>query len=177
MASDPLLVRAHTLDAQALAAIHDQYYPVVFRYVRYRLDDLDIVEDIASEVFLRWLDAMHKHKEIREVRAWLLGTASHLIQDHLRQKYRHPVAPLENESGFASQERPEADAESRLQHRQVREALHRLTEEQQHTLALRFSQDFSLEETAHILGKSVNAVKVLQFRAIASLRRILEENQ
>ena len=30
-----------------------------------------------------------------------------------------------------------------------------------------------MEETAKIVGKSVNAVKVLQFRALDALRRIL----
>jgi RNA polymerase sigma-70 factor (ECF subfamily) len=50
-----------------------------------------------------------------------------------------------------------------------------LTSEQQHVLALRFADEHSLEETAAIMEKSVNAVKALQFRAIASLRRIFEE--
>jgi RNA polymerase sigma-70 factor (ECF subfamily) len=58
---------------------------------------------------------------------------------------------------------------------QVVQALQELTPEQQHVLALRFSDERSLEETASILGKSVTAVKGLQFRAIATLKRILED--
>ena len=54
-------------------------------------------------------------------------------------------------------------------------AMSRLTPDQQHVLALRFSQDLSLEETASMVGKSVNAVKVLQFRALAAMRRLLDE--
>jgi RNA polymerase sigma-70 factor (ECF subfamily) len=46
-----------------------------------------------------------------------------------------------------------------------------LTPEQQHVLALRFSQELSLEETAAVMGKNVNAVKVLQFRAVQALRQ------
>ena len=58
---------------------------------------------------------------------------------------------------------------------QVRQALQDLTTEQQHVLALRFSGEYSLDDTANLMGKSVTAVKGLQFRAIASLRRLVEE--
>jgi len=58
---------------------------------------------------------------------------------------------------------------------EIRWAMARLTQDQQHVLALRFSQDFSLEETASAVGKSINAVKVLQFRALAAMRRFLDE--
>ena len=53
----------------------------------------------------------------------------------------------------------------------VREAIRQLTPEQQHVLALRFSQELSLEETAAVMGKTITAVKVLQFRAVQALRQ------
>jgi RNA polymerase sigma factor (sigma-70 family) len=48
-----------------------------------------------------------------------------------------------------------------------------LSEIQQHVIFLRFFEDFSLRETALIIGKSVNNVKVIQNRAIAKLRKSL----
>jgi RNA polymerase sigma-70 factor (ECF subfamily) len=48
-----------------------------------------------------------------------------------------------------------------------------LTEEQQHVIMLRFVEGFSLQETAAITGKKVNAISVLQNRAIAKLRQVL----
>lgn len=57
----------------------------------------------------------------------------------------------------------------------VRNAMKELTPEQQHVLALRFAEERSLDEAARILGKSVTAVKALQFRAVAALRRALEQ--
>jgi RNA polymerase sigma-70 factor (ECF subfamily) len=50
-----------------------------------------------------------------------------------------------------------------------------LTPEQQHVLALRFGQGYSLEETATFMNKNVNAVKALQFRALAALQREIGE--
>jgi RNA polymerase sigma-70 factor (ECF subfamily) len=50
-----------------------------------------------------------------------------------------------------------------------------LTSEQQHVLALRFGQGYSVEETAAHLQKNINAVKALQFRALAALQRQIGE--
>ena len=50
-----------------------------------------------------------------------------------------------------------------------------MTPEQQNVLALRFGQGYSLEETASLLEKKVNAVKALQFRALAALQRQIGE--
>ena len=51
--------------------------------------------------------------------------------------------------------------------------LQMLTREQQHVLALRFSEERSVEETARLMDKTVGAVKTLQYRAIAGLRQRL----
>ena len=52
---------------------------------------------------------------------------------------------------------------------------HGLTTEQQHVIMLRFVEGFSLQETADITGKKVNAISVLQNRAIAKLRQVLQK--
>jgi RNA polymerase sigma-70 factor (ECF subfamily) len=67
------------------------------------------------------------------------------------------------------------EVDSREQNRMVQSAYARLTAEQQHVIALRFGQGYSLEETANYLKKNVNAVKALQFRALAALQRQIGE--
>jgi len=57
----------------------------------------------------------------------------------------------------------------------VREAYAELTPDQQDVLALRFGSGYSLEETARMMDKKVNAVKALQFRALAALQRNIGE--
>jgi RNA polymerase sigma-70 factor (ECF subfamily) len=46
-----------------------------------------------------------------------------------------------------------------------------LTEEQKHVIILRFQEELSLQETANILGKDINAIKSLQTRAILKLQK------
>jgi len=163
------------LDSQAIGAIYDQYFSEVYRYLRYRIDDDTVAEDIASDVFVRLLEAVQKKQGPQSsLRGWLIATASHAVNDYLRRKYRRPVEALSDSlPDHSSSVHSEVDA--REQNRMVRSAYAQLTSEQQHVLALRFGQGYSLEETAFHLKKNINAVKALQFRALASLQRQIGE--
>jgi RNA polymerase sigma factor (sigma-70 family) len=163
------------LDSQAIGAIYDQYFSEVYRYVRYRINDDTIAEDIASDVFVRLLEATQKKQGPQSsLKGWLIATASHAVNDHLRRQYRRPTEMLSDSlpDGSAS---VHAEVDSREQNRIVQSAYAQLTSEQQHVLALRFGQGYSIEETASYLKKNTNAVKALQFRALASLQRLIGE--
>lgn len=177
---DELIALARRLDPQALAQIHDQFYPQVYRYVRYRLNDIQACEDITSEVFLRLLAALHKRGgPTSNLRGWLFGTASNLVNDHFRQHYKRKgeFSTEKADDILIDHSSLEISWETKWQRQEVRAAFSQLTSEQQHVLALRFADEYSLEETATIVGKSVTAVKALQFRALASLRRFLENKK
>jgi RNA polymerase sigma-70 factor (ECF subfamily) len=49
-----------------------------------------------------------------------------------------------------------------------------LTKDQRHVIILRFLEGFNLRETAAIIGKDVTNVKVIQNRALAALRKVLD---
>jgi RNA polymerase sigma-70 factor, ECF subfamily len=163
------------LDSQIIGTVYDKYFPEVYRYVRFRLSDEQMAEDIASDVFVRLLEAAQNKRGPRtNLKAWLLATASHAVIDHLRQAYRRPSEALpEDLLDFDSA--PHDIFDERERKRNVQQAYADLTAEQQHVLALRFSQGYSLQETAAVLKKNVNAVKALQFRALAALQRNVEE--
>lgn len=163
------------LDSQVIAAIYDKYFPEVYRYVRYRYSDEHVAEDIASDVFVRLLEAAQNGRGPQSnLKAWLLATASHIVTDHMRKQYRRPTEALsEDLLDLASM--PHDEFDRREQSRSFQQAYAQLTPEQQHVLALRFGEGCSLEETATVLNKKVNAVKALQFRALAALQRNIGE--
>lgn len=163
------------LDSQSIGAVYDQYFPEVFRYVRYRINDDAIAEDIASDVFVRLLEASQKRRgPDTNIKGWLIATASNVVNDHLRRQYRRPTEALSDAMPDGSSS-VHAEIDSREQNREVRFAYTQLTSEQQDVLALRFGQGYSLEETATFMKKKVNAVKALQFRALATLQRLIGE--
>lgn len=167
--------RLRTLDAQAVGGVFDQYFSDVYRYVVYRVGDASLAEDLASDVFLRLLEAVQKGRApASNLKGWLIGTAFHLVTDHLRTKYRHPetVIPASLQD---LQPGPASEVDQRERNRILQAAYAKLTAEQQHVIALRFGQGYSLEETADLMDKNVNAVKALQFRALAALQREIGE--
>jgi RNA polymerase sigma-70 factor, ECF subfamily len=168
-----LLAGARRLDSRALAAIHERYYPDLYRYLLYRTNDEHAAEDLTSEVFMRFLDALHAGKALENLPAWLFGVAGHLAADHFRRLSRRPLVALAEELP-AGEAGPEDVAENVLRSAAVRRALSELTEEQQKVLALRFGEGRSIEQAAAVMQKSITAVKQLQFRAVAALRRRLE---
>jgi RNA polymerase sigma-70 factor (ECF subfamily) len=159
------------LDSQVITAVYDRCFPDVYRYVFYRLGNENLAEDIASDVFVRLLEAVKKKRGPKtNIKGWLLSTASNVIADHLRHAYRRPTGALsESMPDLATPLIDEIDR--RQQTDSVRQAYVQLTPDQQNVLALRFGDGYSLEETAHVMQKNVNAVKALQFRALAALQR------
>ena len=163
------------LDNRSIGNIYDRFFPEIYRYVLYRINDDSVAEDIASDVFVRLLEASQKNQGPRtNLKGWLIATASNAVNDHLRRQYRRPTEDL-------SDALPDEDSnlhievDVREQNRAIRTAYTQLTSDQQDVIALRFGQGYSLEETAQHMKKKVNAVKALQFRALAALQRLIGE--
>lgn len=163
------------LNAHVIGAVYDQYFSEVYRYALYRVGETTLAEDISSEVFIRLLEAVQAgHGPDSNLRGWLIGTANHIVTDQMRKKYRRSEEEI-SESLPDLNPGPVSEVDQREQNRSIQNAYLKLTPEQQHVLALRFGQGYSLEETATQLNKNVNAVKALQFRALAALQREIGE--
>ena len=164
------------LDSQIIGAVYDRYFPDVYRFVYYRLNDEQVAEDISSDVFVRLLEAVQKRRGPQSnLKGWLLATASHAVADYLRHAYRRPTEALSETMPDATAPSLTDEVDRREMVASVRLAYDRLTLEQQNVLALRFGDGYSLDETATVMQKNVNAVKALQFRALATLQRLIGE--
>lgn len=169
------LAGLQSLDPQAISVLYDRYFPEVYRFVCYRLNDAAQAEDLASEVFVRLLGAVKSGRGPQtNLKGWLLATAAHLVTDQIRQTYRRPESELPETLPDAAPG-PAQDYEKLERERRLQKALATLTSEQQYVINLRFNQGYSLEETAVLMKKNANAVKQLQFRALAALNRALGE--
>lgn len=160
------------MDHKGMIAIYDRLSPRLFRYAVRLLGDADLAEECVAETFSRFLHALKSGGGPREhVQAYLYRIAHNWITDH----YRRPVAeePLENHLHLPSSETPAALATKNLERERVRQALLQLTDEQQQVILLRFYEDWPHEETAAVIGKTPEASRALQHRALAVLRKIL----
>lgn len=166
-----LLERVQRHDQQALAEVHDRYFDQLYHYLNYRLQDPDVAADLAGEVFLALIQALKRGSPPKtSLTGWLYAVARNLAADHIKKKVT--TVPLIDD--LVSDEPSLTDQAYLAQLAPtLRQALHQLTDEQQHVITLRFGQGLSLAETAVILDKSVGAVKALQHRALASLARFM----
>ena len=165
------------LDPAVISMVHNRFYPEVYRYARFRIQTPQLAEDLASGVFLRLIEALHAGKGPRKsLRGWLMGTLSNMVNDHYRKLYKYPEESI-SEVLPGDDLNPAAGLEQTEEMRVVQAAVSTLTEEQQHVIALRFGSGYSLKDTSRAIGKKVNAVKQLQYRALTSLRKSLLESK
>lgn len=172
---DQLLHRAQQGNSDALHEIYTHYFPPIFRFIRLRVDSVQEAEDLASEVFLKLLNAFRNSNPPRKsLRGWLFRVARNVLVDHSGRGQRFTETTLEDWIPAGDSVNPEVQFIRELSAEQARQAIQQLMFEQQEVIILRFGHALSLQETADITGKSVSAVKALQFRALNNLRRILE---
>lgn len=168
-----LLRKARARDSEALGLIHDRYYQSIYRYLSFRVSDPQTAEDLAAEVFIRFLSALHERGNPPNTLAgWLFGAAQNVLREHYRKQKQANWTELD-ESLPGAERSPEQQLEAKLSGEELRQALAELTPEQQHVLALRFGQDMPIKEVAQVVGKSEGSVKMLQVRAIGALTRRL----
>ena len=170
------LSAAVKVDEDALTAIFDQYAPVLYRYALRLCADPNAADQIVGDVFSRLLDKVEEGKGPKDnLRAYLFQSAYHAIIDRARDEQR--TAPLDIAESFLESEKSlPTQVEDKLLLDELQKAIHtELTDEQQHIVILRFQESFSLQETAEIVGKNINAVKALQNRAVKKLREVLSE--
>jgi RNA polymerase sigma factor (sigma-70 family) len=170
---DLALDQARAGDSRGFETLFRAHANAVFGYLRARgVSDPD---DLANEVFVRAFRNIHTmHGDGDRFRSWLFGIAHNAAVDDLRRRRRRPVeSPLGEEHAIAGGD-VESEAIARLQSDLVRRTLSELAPDQRDVLLLRVIGDLSVSQTAAVLDKSYEAVKALQRRGIAALRRRLE---
>lgn len=163
------------MNKNAVVEIFDRYGSGLYNYVLRLCGDPMLADQIVGDVFAKLLDQLAAGKgPTSNLRSYLYETAYHQIIDEARYAKRR--VSLEA-AVWLSQDQQSAllRLEDEILFKQVLHAIqHRLTDDQRHVIILRFLEEFSLRETAAILGKRVEHIKVIQGRAIAALRRTLE---
>jgi RNA polymerase sigma-70 factor (ECF subfamily) len=174
---DALLRRAKRCDEEALGALYDEYAPLIYAYIYRRVGDGMLAENLVGEVFVRVLSAIQSEQTWRtSFRAWLYRIAHNLVVDHYRRQPDETVLALEAD-WLAGGPEPADALRDKASRQRLLEAVQELTDDQQEALVLRFGEGLTGREVAEVMGKSVSAVRSLQYRGLASLRRTFEETE
>jgi RNA polymerase sigma-70 factor, ECF subfamily len=174
-----LLKQAKEGSYDAFGEIYACYAPRIFRFLYAQLSDRLDAEDLTEEVFFKTWQALPDYRESgAPFSAYLYRIASNTLISYMRSKAR-------SNGHLSLDERDIADCvpdlaeyySSKAEHMYLRQSLSKLKREYQTVLTARFISELTTEETARIMKKSPGAVRVLQHRALAALRKILDKNE
>ena len=171
-----LIQKAKDGDVEAFGELYERYMESVFRFIysqtSHRLD----AEDLTADVFLRAWQSLPRYKERGfSFSAYLFRIARNVLIDNRRK--RRPVNVVTEDEIMNLPDtmttNPSALLSTKMQHRELVNILDQLREDYRTVLVLRFLNELSPEETSEVMGRSVGAVRVLQHRALSSLRKLI----
>ena len=161
--------RAKT-DPAAFGELYDRYSARIYRFVRSRIHDDGLAEDVTADVFMSALRGIKNYRDQgRPFSCWLYRIAANAVASHYRN--RRPQLSLDDAIALPALEMDPADeviARDRV--RAVWQAIDRLPRQQRAAMILKFSDDLTMEDIGAVLGKSPAAAKLLIYRAVQRLR-------
>jgi RNA polymerase sigma-70 factor, ECF subfamily len=173
--AEDLVRRVRANEPLAFDELYSRYSPRVFGYLFQRLNgNAEEAEDLTADVFTKVYEKIDGFQpQGAPLSAWVFRIAHNRLIDAVRRRPRQVQVTLDDAPELVSG--PVFDGiNQQLAMDQIKAGLARLTNEQRQVIVLRFLEGKSLAETAHIVGRNDDAVKKLQARGLASLRRGLE---
>ncbi len=179
MANEALLLqRARERDPAALAAIYDTYAPKIYAYIYRHVRDPHRAEDLTSTVFLKMLEALDRKQFARDkLQSWLYRIAHNVIVDDVRYRQRRPSQALYDTLAASPDEDPLQLVDEKMERELIWHAIQQLTEDQKNVIILRFGEGLTAPQVAQILNKTEEAVRALQRRGLANLRKMFDQTK
>ena len=191
--SDAILVqRAVAGDQKAFELLVIKYQRRIQRLIGRMVRDVDLVEDISQETFIRAYRALRQFRGDAQFYTWLYRIAVNTAKKALMDLKRNPTlsensfksgdndetSPFENE--LTSDETPDAVLASKEIAEMVNAAMLALPDELQQAITLREIEGLSYEEIAEVMSCPIGTVRSRIFRAreaISQKIKPLLENQ
>jgi RNA polymerase sigma-70 factor, ECF subfamily len=159
-------------DEAAFVAVYRAYAPAVYRFCLARSRHPADAEDLLQQTFLRVVEALPRYEDRGlPFGAWLFRIARSVTVDQHRRRRDDVSLEIEVGETTGAADAPAIDLGDR---EMLLAALAGLTPDQREVVRLRFFADLSARETGLLLGRDEAAVRALQWRALAALRRVLE---
>ena len=168
---DAILVRRALQEREAFAALYLRYVDEIARFCFLRLRDEEAARDATQQIFAQALAGLPRYRESGQFRAWLYTIARHVLANQTRsRRLTFPLAAAEEaiDPGLT----PEETAAASHERDALLAAVSRLPDDQRTAVEMRLAGRTG-PEVAVAMGRSHDAVKKLQLRALERLRNEL----
>lgn len=168
-----LVKKAKDGEVEAFGLLYDHYLPKIYRFVLLKVNHREEAEDLTHQAFLKaWGNINQYNFKGYSFGAWLYRIAKNITVDYYRSN--HSETSLEEVSEIAIEGLSLGGAiDKKIEWEGLVKSLKQLKEIEQEVLIMRFVEDLSLKEIAEAIDKSEGAVKLIQHRAINSLKKIV----
>lgn len=162
---DGLVREASKGSDSAFLALWKYFYPKVLNYLRRFTRE---AEDLCSETWIRIAGAIKGFPgDGKAFQAWIFTIARNIAIDHLRKVKRRGSEVEIEESDWIREENSSLE---------ITDMLDKLPGDQAEVILLRVVMEFTVHETAQIIGKSEANVRVLAHRGLNALKIELEKS-
>lgn len=161
------------------AELFREYYPRVYRYVRYRVDDDIISEDLTSGVFERAYRYRQRYDPARASFAtWITRIAQNWVNNFLANQKRRQRFEIESDERLESLPDAALSPEDYVIRSEAIQrlllCLERLSDRDRQVVALRFGMSIRNKEIAELLDLKEHTVSVIVLRTLERLRACQE---
>lgn len=173
--------RIRKQDRQAFVKVYDTYVTDIYRFIYFKVSDEEEARDITSRTFLKTWDYLQSNQvtDRSTLKSLLYRVARNLVIDHYREKGRRDKAEVRGEENIPEVADSRQDiarkAEVESDMELVRKKMQGLKAEYREVVIMRYINEMSVQEIASILGKSPGNVRVMVYRALNTLRDMLNE--
>jgi RNA polymerase sigma-70 factor (ECF subfamily) len=183
---EELMRRTQNKDRQAFEILYERYHASVLSYLYRMLGNLEDVESIAQEVFLRAFRFAPTYRFPQKFSTWLFTITRNLAINYSRRRKRSPVRNVTelnlegvDISGDPWQvaQRATDDVEKQEEIARVLKALDDLPNDQKEVIVLGVFQDLSYAEMEEITGTKAVTLRSRMFHGLKRLARMVSAKE
>ena len=154
---------------EMLAVAHHDFEKALNAHAYFKVSDHEVGEDLVQETFLKTWKYLVRGGKIEVMKAFLYHVLNNLIVDQYR---KHKTASLDvlMEEGFEPSVDPSSRLFNVLDGKRAIRLIGALPTKYQKIMRMKYAQDLSLKEMAHITGQSQNTIAVQVHRGLAKLK-------
>ena len=178
-----LYSRIKNKDRQAFVKAYDLYVDQIYRFIYFKVGNKEEAEDLSSAVFLKIWSYLQENNIIdsKTLRSLLYKIARNIIIDHYRKINQRENVSLDKtmeQGGLIDVKQDIAQRAEVMSDLMVIETkLPELKEEYREVIIMRYINELSIKEIAEILDKSKGNVRVLIYRALSTLKELMNQDE
>jgi RNA polymerase sigma factor (sigma-70 family) len=157
--------------------LYMDYFTPIYRYVFFRIADRESVMDIVQTVFLKAFQSKDSIDSDRAL-AYLYTIARNSIIDFYRKKHAVSLQDFDDYIQMIADKtilNPEQEGVRSDNKTYIYQLLDHLSQSEKDVVIMKCLQELSYSEIAEILGKSEEAIRQIQSRALKKLKQLHEQ--